>query len=115
MPAPNPNPLLNTVFCFHVGFPSSLLFFPLFLPPSGFQYYALQKLEKEQAVVQEVWKRVVDHREHERGKLRERAVRRMALQAKAGQRVHIGNVLTHMRVCMQERETQPRQNRKLVL
>ena len=66
-------------------------------------------------MVQEVWKRVVDHREHERGKLRERAVRRMALQAKAGQRVHIGNVLTHMRVCMQEREKQPRQNRKLVL
>eukprot|EP00802_Teleaulax_amphioxeia_P006486 Tamp_06490.p1 GENE.Tamp_06490~~Tamp_06490.p1 ORF type:complete len:550 (+),score=93.74 Tamp_06490:31-1650(+) len=55
------------------------------------EYYALQKLEKEQAQVEEVWNRVMDHREHERAKLRERAMRRMALQAKAGQRVHIGS------------------------
>jgi hypothetical protein len=84
---------LNTVFCFTRALP----FFPPLCFPL-FQYYALQKLEKEQAVVQEVWKRVINHREHERGKLRERAVRRMALQAKAGQRVHIGNVRTPMRV-----------------
>ena len=58
---------------------------------SSIQYYALQKLEKEQAEVREVWQRVIDHRAHERGKLKDRAVRRMALQAKAGQCVHVGS------------------------
>jgi len=49
------------------------------------QYYALQKLDQEQKEVESVWQRVSEHREHERGKLQERAMRRMALQAKAGQ------------------------------
>ena len=53
------------------------------------EYQALQKLSKEQEEVREVWQRVADHREHERVKLRERAMRRKALQAKAGQRVQV--------------------------
>jgi hypothetical protein len=34
--------------------------------------------------VRKVLQRVLDHREHERGKLKERTLRRMALQEKAG-------------------------------
>lgn len=33
------------------------------------EYHALKKLEAEQEEVRRTWQRVVDHREHERGKL----------------------------------------------
>ena len=56
------------------------------------EYYALEKIKKEKEEVAKVWQRVADHREHELDKLRERALRRMALQAKAGQSVNLGTV-----------------------